>query len=184
MKAIRWTCLCLVLCLSFWINDGIAAYFTDGDTAVNRLNVSLSDVEIDEEFQPPSNPTGTFVKKVRLYNSGHCRSFVRLKVVVSDSDIGNYVTFDMDTVSKDAKGGMWVDGGDGFYYYTRPLETGEYTSYLFKQVSVGGGGPENYTFDIIVYGESYQADEYRFYDGTTGIWDYESAWKFYLKNVV
>ncbi len=184
MKAVRWTCLCLMLCMSLWINDGIVAYLTDGDTVVNKSNVSLSDVEIDEEFQPPIDPTDTFVKKVRLYNSGNCNSFVRLKVVVSNSDIGNYVKLNIDLVSKDPKGGMWKDGGDGFYYYTRPLAAGEYTSYLFQQVTVGDGAPKSYDFDIIVYGESYQADENRFYNKESGVWEYQQAWELYLKNVI
>ena len=184
MKTVRWTCLCMMLCISLCMNDGITAYFTDGDTARNSLNVSLSDVEIDEDFQPPKEPTGTFVKKVRLYNSGNCKSFVRLKIAVSNSDIGNYITLNMDLVSKDAKGGMWKDGGDGFYYYTIPLEAGEYTSYILQDVFVGNGVPESYEVDIIVYGESYQADENRFFNTETGVWDYKQAWELYLKNVI
>ena len=183
MKTVRWTSLCMMLCISIWMNAGIVAYFTDGDTVVNPLNVSLSDVEIDEDFQPPKEPTGSFVKKVRLYNSGNCKSFVRLKVVVSNSDIGNYIHLNVDLISQDAKGGMWKDGGDGFYYYTRPLDVGEYTSYLFQEVSVGIGVPDCYELDIIVYGESYQADENRFFNKDAGVWDYEQAWELYLKNV-
>lgn len=43
------------------------------------------------------------------------------------------VTLDFNTAV--AEGGYWVDGGDGFYYYSVPVHAGQSTSALFRTVS-------------------------------------------------
>ncbi len=173
--------VCMTVALLFGGVSGIVAYLTDGDTVTNPFDVSLSDVEINEEFNP--EPDGSVIhKKVRLQNTGNCLSFVRTKVLFSDSDIGDYCRLAADTVTKDVKGGQWVHGDDGYYYYTRPLLPGEYTLYLFKEIEVDGSLSQEYTLDVIVYSESYQADDSRFYDAALGTWNYVGAWELYQKN--
>ena len=172
---------CLTFVLLFAGVSGITAYLIDGDTVTNAFDVSLSDVGIDEEFDP--EPDGNVIhKKVRLLNTGNCLSFVRTKVLFSDSDIGDHCQLAVDTVTKDSKGGQWQLGNDGYYYYTRPLHPGEYTRYLFENIVVDGSLTQDYTVDVIVYSESYQADESRFFDAALGTWDYAGAWELYQKN--
>ena len=133
------------------------SYYMDTETIVNRINTSESDIEIVEKYIPEhEQKAGTSVtKEVRIRNlKDEC--FVRMKILVSDSDIAEKISLKFDDT------GSWEER-DGFWYYRYPLKTGDVTVPLLHEVTYSedvadkNGGHKG--FEIICYGESVQKDD-------------------------
>ncbi|MBU5482305.1 hypothetical protein [Blautia sp. MSJ-19] len=160
--------------------QGVSGYQTAYDQAKNVIVPGNNDTEIKEEFPTPTpidtdedadipkkiwvanNPSGT--------NNTSVNCYVRVAVGYSDNDIGKAVSMkNRDTVN-------WIDGGDGFYYYTKRLKEGESTTALCSGFTVSHKKLETTywdrlkEFEIQVYEESVEADPFN---------DYQSAWKYY-----
>lgn len=127
------------------------AYFTDTDSADNVFTVGNIDVVLTEpnwdaegekeaENMYPGEPVA---KDPTVTNEGANPAVVRIKVTLpGDKDYGlqyrtDYVTGKL--------GDNWVDGGDGYFYYTLPLDTDESTDALFDQVVLGTNVTNDYS---------------------------------------
>ena len=102
---------------------GTVAYLAATPKAVeNTFNPSSVDVEIEEEFD------GTEKTNINVTNTGDIDVYVRVKLVtyrVMESDgkderIGGTATSPAFTLGTD-----WVQGSDGFYYYTKLVAPGQ-----------------------------------------------------------
>lgn len=127
------------------------AYFTDTDSADNVFTVGNIDVVLTEphwdaegekeaENMYPGEPVA---KDPTVTNTGANPAVVRIKVTLpGDKDYGlqyrtDYVTGKL--------GDNWVDGGDGYFYYTLPLDTDKSTDALFDQVVLGTNVTNDYS---------------------------------------
>lgn len=127
------------------------AYFTDTDSADNVFTVGNIDVVLTEpnwnaegekeaENMYPGEPVA---KDPTVTNEGANPAVVRIKVTLpGDKDYGlqyrtDYVTGKL--------GDNWVDGGDGYFYYTLPLDTNKSTDALFDQVVLGTNVTNDYS---------------------------------------
>lgn len=127
------------------------AYFTDTDSADNVFTVGNIDVVLTEpnwdvegekeaENMYPGEPVA---KDPTVTNTGANPAVVRIKVTLpGDKDYGlqyrtDYVTGKL--------GDNWVDGGDGYFYYTLPLDKDESTDALFDQVVLGTNVTNDYS---------------------------------------
>lgn len=127
------------------------AYFTDTDSADNVFTVGNIDVVLTEpnwdaegekeaENMYPGEPVA---KDPTVTNEGANPAVVRIKVTLpGDKDYGlqyrtDYVTGKL--------GDNWVDGGDGYFYYTLPLDTDKSTDALFDQVVLGTNVTNDYS---------------------------------------
>ena len=155
------------------------AYFSDRDNQQNVLTVGKNEITIVEEFDPPPTITpGTVITKIPQVKSedieGAVDCYTRAYVAFSDTRAEGLMSYEIDT-------SKWVDGGDGYYYYTDVLKPGELTVPLFTNVTVNSEVTQEEIdeitdLDLIVYAESCQAK-----DKTTGknYTDYESAWSYW-----
>lgn len=155
--------------------SGMAAYLTAADTEENLVTLADNTIALVEEFTPPAElqPGVSFTKDVSVMNTGTGKCFVRVKAVFSSSDIGKYCTVDW----PDESDPSWVyNEADGYWYYTKVLAQGEQTSSLFTMITLSEETPESVIqdFDMIVYAESYQNNNYT---------NYTDAWENYQKNL-
>ena len=164
--------LLLMLAVLFVGVAGVSAYFMDGDTATNSVEVGGNTVDIVEEFDPPEEiePGTAITKDVKIKNEGPNDCYVRVMAVFSDSDMEKHCT--LEGLNKED---FVYDDTDGYYYYKKVLPSGSITPSLFTSVLVSESIPENEIkeFDIIVYAESYQSE---------GHDTYQSAWAEFKKN--
>lgn len=171
--------ICLVVALAaIAIIGGTLAYFTDNDTATNKFTVGNVDIELTEpnwvdhgsaeaETVYPGEPLD---KDPTVENIGENPCFVRVSVSNLDQfgEKGDIVY--LTKWVEDALGEGWVDGGDGYFYWSKPLVVkgtendawnqglASKTTALFDQIKMPTGltGDEE-TKDIVVTAEAVQA---------------------------
>ena len=134
-----------VILVAMMVVGGTLAYFTADDAATNVF--TIGNVKIDlteplweanlngEEMLENIYPGMPITKDPMVTNIGDNPAFVRVKVEIPTfSPDGSSTTMPLFTIG--TLGANWVDGGDGYYYYTASLASGEYTSKLFEVVTL------------------------------------------------
>lgn len=132
----------LVACMGATLIGGATlAYFTDQKEANNVFTVGNVGIKLTE---PNWDATGAndakeaypgepLAKDPTVTNTGANPCVVRIKVEW-DAEIGpmEYRT----DYQANKLGDNWVDGGDGYFYYTQALNNGQTTDALFDQIVV------------------------------------------------
>ena len=150
-----------VLLVALIVVGGTVAYLVASDSpVVNRF--SFVDVDTDIEEPDGGDPIN---KTPKVKNEGDSTVFVRAKVIVASAPGVSDPVSESDMTIKynknaDEKGGSWAkhDPDDGWYYYSRKLETGESTVPLFNGIS--NITVEANSFDVIVHQESVVVGRY------------------------
>lgn len=149
---------------------GILAYMTATDERDNEWRIGYVDVIPEEDYKPISEltPGASFTKDVKATNQGACNAYVRIKVVFSNKDMEDLCTLDYNITD-------FTLGDDGYWYYTEVLETFNSTPSLFTTVTLSSSASQDdfEDFDIQIYVEGYQADEFD---------TYEEAWEHFKTN--
>ena len=135
-----------VILVAMMVVGGTLAYFTADDAATNVF--TIGDVEIDlteplweanlngEEMLENIYPGMPITKDPMVTNIGSNPAFVRVKVEIPTfSPDGSSTTMPLFTIGAPL-GDHWVEGDDGYYYYTASLASGEETSKLFEFVTL------------------------------------------------
>lgn len=145
---------------------GTLAYFTDTEKKENIFTVGNVEIELTEPNWDASGeeeagtvyPGEPLAKDPTVKNTGANPCFVRVSVSDLDQfgDKGDIVYL-TDYVEGALHEG-WVDGNDGYFYWSEPLENGETTVALFDQIKmpVGLTGNEE-AKPIVVTAEAVQA---------------------------
>lgn len=116
-----------------------ANYFTSSDSVTNNFETGSIEVGIAEKFTPMENWDGKEVsKKVKIKNTGENGELIRVSIIPrwvdenGDPWIGdtNFVKLNLENIVslnelKSDDKNLWIDGGDGYYYYSNILENGE-----------------------------------------------------------
>lgn len=134
-----------VILVAMMVVGGTLAYFTADDTATNVFTVGDVRIELTEPLWDANlngasrleniYPGMPITKDPMVTNIGSNPAFVRVKVEIPEfSPDGSSTTMPLFTIG--ALGANWDDGGDGYYYYTASLASGEYTSKLFEVVTL------------------------------------------------
>lgn len=150
----------VAICLAI-LGYGTAAYVTDGVRAHNVITSGGIGIELVEktvengaEVDFPRDGIsgvmpGTEVSKiVTVKNTDSGDAWLRAKVEstirsAAQQELPKTIAVgqtSVDVLTLDfniavAEGGYWIDGGDGFYYYSVPVRAAESTSALFRTVS-------------------------------------------------
>jgi len=123
---------------------GTLAYFTDTKEATNTFTVGNVKIELTEdawenggkEEAKEAYPGEPLAKDPVVTNKGVNPCFVRISV--SNLDQFGTAANEMIQLRTDyvlgKLGDEWVDGGDGYYYYTAILEEGQSTDALFDHI--------------------------------------------------
>lgn len=149
--------LILTLCILGSVGT-IYAYFKVSDSVTNPISFGNNTIEIIEEFDSPEDPQpgSSFTKKPTVKNTGSVPCYVRMFVEFSDNVAANHATIDFNTDDWSEK------QADGYYYYKKVLPVGSVTEPLFTTVTFNSDADveEIQAFEIIVYGESVQSENY------------------------
>lgn len=170
----------LIVSVASFVFLGVAVTFallTANDSAENKLKIAETDTAIIDDFEPPSAiaPGVTFKKTVSVQNTGKTDSFIRMKVIFSDSTAEEFCTLDgMDTEN-------WEYRDDGYYYYKHTVAPSAATQPLFTDVTIkttkaDGTSYSIYDmvdFDMTLYAEAIQATDYAESEYLTAWADYE-----------
>lgn len=145
----------VAICLAV-LGYGTAAYVTDEVRAHNVITSGGIGIELVEktvengaEVDFPTDgisgvmPGTEVAKIVTVKNTDSGDAWLRVKVESSiqsaaQQELPKTLTVGQTSVSVvtlDFNTDDWVDGGDGFYYYSAPVRAGESTSALFRTVS-------------------------------------------------
>ncbi len=137
----------MVLCLSL-LAYGTIAYFTAEDTAVNvitagNIKIQLQETMIPEDGGEPvafhgpleSLPGRELSKIVQVKNTGEHPAYVRIALQKEILRVQEHPEEpDLSLVSLNINTTDWTET-DGYYYYNKPLASGEITEPLFTTVS-------------------------------------------------
>lgn len=119
----------------------IARWFTDSDSVTNNFGVANIDVEIDENFTPPTDWNGSSHEKlVKVQNNSTGPALIRISIQKRWVDekrnpwVGdtNFIKLNF---SKNEKN-LWVDGKDGYFYYNKILAEKEVTEAILDSVEL------------------------------------------------
>lgn len=149
---------------------GSSAFFNAEDTAHNvitsgSVKIAVVETMLDgtevKDF-PAEGITGvmpgsTVSKIVRIQNTGSAEAWIRVRVGTTVHS-GEDAELDARVVGFSVEE-PWVDGGDGYYYYTKAVPAGGETEELFREVRFDpnmGNEYQNCTAYITVEAEAVQ----------------------------
>lgn len=135
------------------------------NTLYNAFGPGIVNIAVDEDFKGGDILTeGSVVKKVRIKNSKEedlniVPAYIRVQLVATwmkdeVDENGNvrsvavpvdpmeFLTYELNLADRMVEGnveGYWVEGKDGYYYFTEPVDPENLTDYLLERVSVKEG---------------------------------------------
>ena len=126
-----------------------AGFLVSTDSALNRLSGGHNTAGIVESYAPPSSfaKGDEITKEVKVKNEGSVPCYVRVFAEVCDPEERDAMDIDYNTSD-------WIKNSDGYYYYSRILNTGEDSTPLFKTLTAKADADG---FKIICYSETVQA---------------------------
>lgn len=142
----------IVLLLLVAVGTTLAYIFTNTDSVENTFRPSKVACAVVENGSLTENTddiveTGTTKKDVKIKNTGNTDAYIRVAVVVNwmsadgtrvwatkpvkstDGTDGDY------TITYNLKANGWIDGGDGYYYYTQPVAKSDLTDILITSAT-------------------------------------------------
>ena len=128
-------CLCLLLALA---GGGVYAWLSsNGGTVTNTITPAAVSTAVREDV------SGAVTQNVCVQNTGSVTAYIRAAVVINLLDAQGNVSAKMPEPGVDytityASGG-WTRGGDGYYYYTRPVAPGACTANLIETCTALSG---------------------------------------------
>ena len=145
------------------------AYFTHKTSKTNNIILGYNKISVNENYEPPLSieKGSSFTKEPYVSNIGNVDCYVRIKSVVSDSRVGDYLSIDYNTND------FSFNEIDGYWYYKYLIKPGESTSALFTTVSIAEDAEDIIFdgFDIYVYAESVQSVDGLSMDEVWGYFD-------------
>ena len=165
----------VALLLAVVVGTTLAYILTNTDSVENTFKPSKVSCAVVEDGGDPvaagTHNTGTEKKDVQIKNTGDTDAYIRVAVVVNwMNEDGTKVWAtkpvageDKDyTISYNLSNG-WIDGGDGYYYYTQPVDPGDMTNILITSATQNATGPKGtdgtqYYLSIEIVASAIQAD--------------------------
>lgn len=168
MRGKRKILLFLTGCLALLFIGSTFAYWSGKIAHTNVLKADKMIAEIQENFDSSSAKTsGTVTKEVTFQNNSSSAAFLRVSYGETwiKSENGNRYLLNNQVngaavATKNwqngfaQSGGVWTDGGDGWYYYNAILKPGDATGKILESVTF-----PNYSGDL----QEYQGADYQLY---------------------
>ncbi len=149
-KSILITSVALLLAVAVGVS--LAYIFTETDPVENKFNPSKVSCAVVEEGVAPV--TGAIVgnvetkQNVKIQNTGDTDAYIRAAVVVNWMNADGTKVWatkpvageDNDyTISYNLSDKGWIDGKDGYYYYTQSVDPNEMTDILINSAMLNDG---------------------------------------------
>lgn len=143
--------------------SSLAFLFTNTDPVVNAFEPSRVTTSVDEKIDH------SVKNEVKIQNTGDIKAYIRADVVVTWQDAkgetGNIYGktpvegVDYTMTWSGLNDSSWIQGDDGFYYYTGEVLPGGYTSELFTNCKVMETAevPEGYELNVEILGSGIQS---------------------------
>ena len=147
----------LIILLIISIALTVYGYFTYKSTVKNSINLGYNQIQVNENYIPPlvMEKGISFTKEPYVTNTGTVDCYVRIKSVISDSRVAEYMTIDYNEED------FTYNTEDGYWYYKEAISPNARTKSLFTTVSIAEDADDKVLdgFDIYVYAESVQVVE-------------------------
>lgn len=148
--------VCIICCLVSGLT--LAYLVTSTDALENVFGVPNFDTGISEDFS-----AGQVKKDVKIQNTGDVDAYVRVMVVVTWVNDAGAVYPQIPVKGTDytitwTTDPAWVQGKDGYWYYTKPIAPDAATAVLFTDCEPGEDkAPDGYTLSVEILSQSIQA---------------------------
>ena len=179
MKKLKWKTLVLALLLAALgtVSAGTLAYFTAEETAHNVITSGGVDITLYETIDKPTEDGKKFEKVegvmpgedvpkiVFVKNTGASEAWIRIRLITTVTLDGGTTTQNelpngTAAVTYEIKNtDLWIDGGDGYYYYKDPVGAGELTKPIIESVKFApamGNEYQNCTATVDVSAQAVQ----------------------------
>ena len=166
----------LALLLFVTVGSTLAYIFTKTEPVENTFNPSKVACAVVENNNPDENradivPNVSIKTNVQIKNTGDTDAYIRAAVVVNwmnEDGTRAWATKPVQgadySISYNVNDNGWVDGGDGYYYYTQPVARDQLTDILItgatQLTAKGPVGTDNtqYYLSIEIVASAIQAD--------------------------
>lgn len=167
----------VIACIAIAVT-GTLAYFSADDTAHNVITTGGVNIKVVEQTRNDDKALvdfpeegiqgvmpGTSVPKiVRIQNTGASEAWIRVKMDASildeqGKDLSLTIGDSEKTVVEFSVLTGWLDGGDGYWYYEKPVSAGEMTDALLEEVHFSekmGNEYQNCTANLLISAEAVQ----------------------------
>lgn len=171
-KSILITSVALLLLVA--VGTSLAYIFTKTDPVENKFDPSKVSCAVVEDGGNPVaagiHNTGTEKTNVQIQNTGDTDAYIRAAVVVNwMSADGTKVWATKPvagsdyTITYNLSNNGWIDGNDGYYYYTQSVDPKEMTGVLITSATQNADGPKGtdgtqYYLSIEIVASAIQAE--------------------------
>ena len=136
------------------------------DSVVNTFTPSKVTTYVEEEFN------GQTKSNVKIQNTGDIDAYICVAVIVNWADASGNVYGEKPVEGTDytisynktvqADGGQWIEGSDGYWYYTKPVapsteDNPQYTGVLIKSCEPAGQAPAGYDLQVTILADGIQS---------------------------
>lgn len=147
--------ICLALILAVTAGGTLALLQDREDPLQNLFTPSKVTTKVDETLD------GSVKRTVRIQNTGTTDAWIRAAVVITWQDERGNVFGQAPQAGVDytawTPGTGWRLGNDDFFYYTRPVASGDFTGALIESISPVGNPPaDGYFLNVEVIGSGIQ----------------------------
>ena len=156
----------LILLLGMTIGGTIAYLVRESDSVVNDFIPANVEIEIQETFK------NDVKEEIVIENKSNIPVFIRVALVGNWADADNKICINHGAILPDfTLGENWVEGSDGFYYYTQSVAVGgETTDLLGSNIELTADTDGcSYQVEVIASAIQAQGDD----DTDTAVYD---AW--------
>ena len=144
----------------------VAFLVTKTDSVVNTFTPSKVTTYVEEEFN------GQTKSNVKIQNTGDIDAYIRVAVIVNWADASGNVYGEKPVEGTDytisynktvqADGGQWIEGSDGYWYYTKTVapsteDNPQYTGVLIKSCEPAGQAPAGYALQVTILADGIQS---------------------------
>ncbi len=164
--------LCFVI-----LGSGTLAYFSAEDLAHNVITTGGIDILLIEKTRdetgiltdfPAEGVSGVMPgmavsKIVSVRNVGESEAWIRIRLEKQISgpsgDLPTVLSGGKQVMQFSLNSGKWIDGEDGYYYYTDPVPAGQTTEVFFEEVRFAlemGNEYQNATANILIDAQAVQ----------------------------
>ena len=155
----------LVLIIGVIVGGAIAFLMDTTGPVNNQFTPSKVTTEVVEDIT--SDPTKK--QDVKIQNTGDTEAWIRAAVVVTwqDKDGNVYGKAPVEgsdkdytifyNIRSDVKADCWVEGNDGFYYWTSPVAANGQTGDLIKSCTYKANAPDGYSLTVEIIGSGIQS---------------------------
>ena len=167
----------VIACIAIAVT-GTLAYFSTNDTAHNVITTGGVNIKVVEQTRNDDKtlvdfpeegiqgvmPGTSVAKIVRIQNTGVSEAWIRVKMDTSildeqGEDLPLTIGDSEKTVVEFSVLTGWLDGGDGYWYYEKPVSAGETTDTLLEEVHFSeemGNEYQNCTANLLICAEAVQ----------------------------